>query len=195
MGPSVFNQLRIKALMDMKATGPVNTSTVAAALRNHIERASRQGWTGFLFWTTLVAIALLLLASGYSAIVEADGANLRFALMGGLSGFGAPGLDAISAVILRNISARMQNTMLSFAAGMMLAASFFYLIFPGIDAAQGISANKLLSACIVVLGLVLWVVLMVGFERFVPHEHSQSGRKGPDTQRFNRVWLFVLAIT
>lgn len=36
---------------------------------------------------------------------------------------------------------------------------------------------------------------MIGLERFVPHEHLQSGRKGPEAQRFNRVWLFVLAIT
>jgi ZIP family zinc transporter len=36
---------------------------------------------------------------------------------------------------------------------------------------------------------------MIGLDRFVPHEHQESGRRGPDSQRFNRVWLFVLAIT
>lgn len=173
----------------------VPTSSVRAALRYQIERASNQGWAGYLFWSSLVAITVLLLMSGYSAIVEADEANLRFAMVGGLCGFGATGLGAISAVVLRNISARAQDTMLGFAAGMMLAASSFSLILPGIEAAQMISGNKLMSACIVVLGLGLGVALMVGLERFVPHEHSQGGRKGPNTQRFNRVWLFVLAIT
>lgn len=113
----------------------VPTSSVRAALRYQIERASNQGWAGYLFWSSLVAITLLLLMSGYSAIVEADEANLRFAMVGGLCGFGATGLGAISAVVLRNISARAQDTMLGFAAGMMLAASSFSLILPGIEAA------------------------------------------------------------
>lgn len=36
---------------------------------------------------------------------------------------------------------------------------------------------------------------MIGLDRFVPHEHTESGRRGPQVERINRVWLFVLAIT
>jgi ZIP family zinc transporter len=53
----------------------------------------------------------------------------------------------------------------------------------------------LLAASIVVLGLALGVALMIGLDRFVPHEHEKSGRRGPEAKRINRVWLFVLAIT
>ena len=163
--------------------------------RNWLERASRQGWAGALFWTSTLALTLLLLVSGYSAIVKADASNLRFALLGGLSGFGATALGALAAIALRDISSRKQDIMLGFAAGMMLAASSFSLILPGIEAAQAITGSQLWAACVVVLGLGLGVALMVGLDRFVPHEHAEIGRKGPETERFNRVWLFVLAIT
>lgn len=153
------------------------------------------GWMGIVFWSTLVGVSVLLLISGYSAFTGANRVNLHYAVLGGLSGFGATALGAVVAVVLRDITARTQDTMLGFAAGMMLAASSFSLILPGIEAARAICDNKLLAACVVVAGLGLGVALMIGLERFVPHEHLESGRKGPDAQRFNRVWLFVLAIT
>ncbi|MDQ0654440.1 ZIP family metal transporter [Pseudomonas cedrina] len=166
-----------------------------ATPRSWLSHVSNQGWAGALFWTTTVAVTLLLLVSGYSAIVGADESNLRYALLGGLSGFAATALGATAAMVLRDISSRTQDTLLGFAAGMMLAASSFSLILPGIEAAQDITGNPMWAACVVVLGLGLGVALMIGLDRFVPHEHSKSGRRGPQTERFNRVWLFVLAIT
>nr|WP_254432774.1 ZIP family metal transporter [Pseudomonas koreensis] len=157
--------------------------------------ASSGGWPGVLFWATLLLVTGLLLISGYSALVGAEKENLRLAALGGLSGFAATALGAVVAIILRDIASRAQDIMLGFAAGMMLAASSFSLILPGIEAAQALCGNQLLAACVVVFGLALGVALMIGLDRFVPHEHQESGRRGPDSQRFNRVWLFVLAIT
>lgn len=152
-------------------------------------------WMGVLFWASLVGASALLLVSGYNAVTGGSSVNLHYALLGGLSGFLATALGAVIAVVLRDIAARTQDIMLGFAAGMMLAASSFSLILPGIEAAQAISGYKLLAACVVVVGLALGVALMIGLDRFVPHEHEKSGRRGPDAQRINRVWLFVLAIT
>jgi hypothetical protein len=39
------------------------------------------------------------------------------------------------------------------------------------------------------------VLLMLGLDRFTPHEHESSGPCGPGCERIGRVWLFVLAIT
>ncbi|MFG6203050.1 ZIP family metal transporter [Pseudomonas retamae] len=157
--------------------------------------ASSGGWPGILFWATLIVVTGLLLISGYAALVGADENNLRLAVLGGLSGFGATALGAVAAMVLRDIASRTQDTMLGFAAGMMLAASSFSLILPGIDAAEKMTGNSLLAAGVVVFGLALGVALMIGLDRFVPHEHQESGRRGPESQRINRVWLFVLAIT
>jgi len=173
----------------------LSSSSVRSPLRNWWGMASSGGWPGMLFWATLVVVTGLLLITGYSALVGADKANLRLAALGGLSGFAATALGAVVAIILRDIASRTQDIMLGFAAGMMLAASSFSLILPGIEAAQALCGNPLLAACVVVFGLALGVALMIGLDRFVPHEHQESGRRGPDAQRINRVWLFVLAIT
>ena len=88
------------------------------------------GWMSIIFWSTLIGVTILLLISGYSAFTGANRVNLHYALLGGLSGFGATALGAIVAIVLRDITARTQDTMLGFAAGMMLAASSFSLILP-----------------------------------------------------------------
>jgi ZIP family zinc transporter len=143
----------------------------------------------------LICVTFFLLICGYGAFAGANKQNLHFAFLGGMSGFAATAMGAVVAIALRDIAARTQDIMLGFAAGMMLAASSFSLILPGIEAAQALCGNQLLAACVVVAGLGLGVALMVGLDRFVPHEHENSGRRGPDAQRINRVWLFVLAIT
>ncbi|TFA85188.1 ZIP family zinc transporter [Pseudomonas sp. LAIL14HWK12:I2] len=166
-----------------------------ATLRSRFVRLSKSGWGGLAFWSILIGVTLCLLISGYGAFVGANKQNLHFAFLGGLSGFAATAIGAVAAIALRDIAARTQDIMLGFAAGMMLAASSFSLILPGIEAAQALYGNQLLAACVVVAGLGLGVALMIGLDRFVPHEHEKSGRRGPEAQRINRVWLFVLAIT
>lgn len=171
------------------------SSSLAAPLRALYTHVTRSGWAGLVFWLVLVSVLVLLLISGYGALVEGNKDNLRFAFLGGMSGFTATAIGALGAIALRDIAARTQDVMLGFAAGMMLAASSFSLILPGVEAARQLSGNGLLAAAIVVLGLALGVALMIGLDRFVPHEHEKSGRRGPEAKRINRVWLFVLAIT
>lgn len=174
---------------------PEPSSSFGVPLRAWLVQVSRSGWGGLSFWVLLLCVAVFLVLSGYGAVVGVNKANLYFAFLGGLSGFAATALGAIAAIALRDIATRTQDTMLGFAAGMMLAASSFSLILPGIEAAQALCGNQLLAAGVVVLGLGLGVALMVGLDRFVPHEHEKSGRQGPEAKRINRVWLFVLAIT
>jgi ZIP family zinc transporter len=163
--------------------------------RSWFVQISQSGWMGWFFWCVLASVVVLLIISGYGAFVSARRDYLHLAFLGGLAGFAATALGAIVAIILRDIASRTQDIMLGFAAGMMLAASSFSLILPGIEAAQQISNNQLLAASIVVLGLGLGVALMIGLDRFVPHEHVESGKRGPEARRINRIWLFVLAIT
>ncbi len=170
-------------------------SSGAHPSRSWLEMAKSGSWPGVLFWLTLIVVTLLLLFSGYSALTESNPQVLRYAMLGGAAGFGATALGATLALVLRDVAVRTQDTMLGFAAGMMLAASSFSLILPGIAAAESITGNKMIAAAVVVFGMALGVALMVGLDRFVPHEHQKSGRRGPDVQRLNRVWLFVLAIT
>lgn len=172
-----------------------STSRIRSPWRTWLDPLQNNPLLGASFWLGLIVVAALLLYSGYNALVGADRHHLGYAVLGGTSGFVATALGAMMAVVLRDISSRTQDIMLGFAAGMMLAASSFSLILPGIEAAEVICGNQLLAAFVVVLGLGLGVALMIGLDRFVPHEHELSGRRGPQAERINRVWLFVLAIT
>ncbi|MCO8160635.1 ZIP family metal transporter [Pseudomonas sp. 21LCFQ010] len=147
------------------------------------------------FFLALLMILGLGIASLYNAFQGANKINLEHALLGGSAGFAATALGAIAAVLLRDISQRTQDIMLGFAAGMMLAASSFSLILPGLAAAREITGSGPLAATTVVCGLGLGVLLMLGLDKFTPHEHESVGRQGPAAERINRVWLFVLAIT
>ncbi|AIR89996.1 ZIP family metal transporter [Pseudomonas cremoricolorata] len=172
-----------------------STSALPSLLGAWRIQAQRNPWLSAGLGVSLLAIIVLLLASIYNAVNGDHADNLHFAVLGGLAGFGATALGAVLAVILRDVSTRNQDVMLGSAAGMMLAASSFSLILPGLDAAREITGNGSAAAGTVVLGMALGVLLMLGLDRFTPHEHESTGPCGPEAARVNRVWLFVLAIT
>ncbi len=107
----------------------------------------------------------------------------------------ATGVGAAGVYFIRRLSPRLEDGLLSFAAGVMLSASFFSLIVPGLDAAAGLGYGKLTSVTVVVGGLMLGAIGVHLANRLVPHEHFVQGRQGPDPGRLARVWLFVMAIT
>jgi len=145
------------------------------------------------------AVLWLLLAGAANvlggALRGASDLPLRYGMLGGLAGFAATACGALLALLLRDLSARTSDSLLGFAAGMMLAASSFSLLLPGIEAAAGLTGSAPLGAMTVVAGLGLGVLLMLGLDRFTPHEHQHLGPCGPGCERINRVWLFFFAIT
>ncbi|MDO2949310.1 ZIP family metal transporter [Aeromonas simiae] len=142
-----------------------------------------------------LAGVLLLLLQSLIAIAAGDlTPGAHYGIIGGLAGFAATALGALPALVLRSIPQRVEDTMLGFAAGMMLAASAFSLLLPGLEAAEGFTGNPFLAAAVVVLGMGLGVLLMLGLDQFTPHEHDKSGPCGPGHQNCSRVWLFVFAI-
>lgn len=159
------------------------------------QQAQNSPWLSVGLGLSLIIIIALLAVSIWNAVNGDHAHNLHLAVLGGLSGFGATALGAVLAVVLRDVSTRSQDVMLGFAAGMMLAASSFSLILPGLDAAREITGSGSMAAFTVVLGMALGVLLMLGLDHFTPHEHESTGPQGPETERISRVWLFVLAIT
>ena len=146
----------------------------------------------------LLAVALVLLyllcSSVYDAVYNEQGLNVRYALFGGSAGFVATAFGAMLVLVLGTVSNRTQDSMLGFAAGMMLSASAFSLILPGIAAGTELLDSPKLGALTVVVGLALGVLLMLGLDYFTPHEHDSTGPCGPDCARLSRVWLFVFTI-
>lgn len=112
-----------------------------------------------------------------------------------VAGFGATAVGALPVFVLRTIKATTQNLMLAFAAGVMLAATFFSLLLPALEQAEQTMAARSPAALSVIAALLVGAVTMHLAHRFAPHEHfGEKGREGADNSRLARVWLFVIAI-
>lgn len=115
--------------------------------------------------------------------------------MGSLAAGAATGLGALPVYAVRHLSAAVEDALLAFSAGIMLAASIFSLLLPALDHASGAQEAGLAAATLVAGGLMLGAVSLWTVHRFVPHEHFVLGREGPPSVKLARVWLFILAIT
>ena len=158
------------------------------------EQARASPLTTFGLGLALLTVLLLLLQSLQRIATGAADDVVRYALIGGLAGFAMTSLGALPALVLRSIPQKLEDSMLGMAAGMMLAASAFSLILPGVEAGEALMGSGLGGAAAVVLGMSMGVLLMLGLDQFVPHEHAEAGPCGAGHERCSRVWLFVLAI-
>jgi len=172
-------------------TIPAAPSSWLLALRAHAGE-HRLAALGLLL--ALLAVMLLLAQSLWQVFSGAASPMLRHALLGGVAGFAATALGALPALVLRGIPQRLEDSLLGMAAGMMLAASAFSLLLPGLEAGSELLGSKPWGAAIVVAGMALGVMLMLGLDAFTPHEHDKTGPCGPGHERCGRVWLFVFAI-
>lgn len=162
-----------------------------AALDKHM--LARPFTAGGLAFAVLALLAWIT-QSVKLAMAGAGPVGLTWGLGAGVAGFAATALGALPALALRRLPQPLEDSLLGFSAGMMLAASAFSLIIPGLAAGTDLAGSKAGGAAIVVLGMALGVVLMLGLDAFTPHEHDKTGPCGPGHQGCSRVWLFVFAI-
>lgn len=106
----------------------------------------------------------------------------------------ASGLGALPIMVVGRLSDRAQEVMLGFAAGVMLSASFFSLIIPGLEIARLQWESKVGAVGLVIFGILSGAACLWLIHRHAPHEHFGFGREGPVTERIRRIWLFVIAI-
>ena len=115
--------------------------------------------------------------------------------LGGLVAGIATALGAVPVLIGKTLSQRASDTLLGFAAGVMLSASYFSLILPGIDIATEQYGSTLIASLIAGLGIALGAAFVAWLNSSLPHEHFITGQEGADTAAMGRIWLFVIAIT
>jgi ZIP family zinc transporter len=118
--------------------------------------------------------------------------------LGFFGSLAAGSLTAIGAIpiLFGQIPSRATRDMLlGFAAGVMLAASFFSLIIPALDAAEPRHDSAAMPAAIVCIAILLGMGAVALMNEKLPHEHFRSGREGPEAVSLRRVWLFIIAIT
>ncbi len=108
------------------------------------------------------------------------------------------GIGALPVFFIKKLSKKFEDASLGFAAGVMLAASFFSLIIPGIDFGVSIYGSEELSLFIVLIGLILGAIVIWLVEEKAPHEHFVlGGNHNPEisNDKISKVWLFIIAIT
>jgi zinc transporter, ZIP family len=111
-----------------------------------------------------------------------------------LAGLGTA-VGAVPVFFVRAVRASTSAALLGFGAGVMLAATFFSLIVPGIAAAERHGSGAFASSSIVAAGMIVGAAAVLAANRYLPHEHFIKGREGAATKRVSRIWLFVVAIT
>ncbi|MGJ7613756.1 MULTISPECIES: ZIP family metal transporter [unclassified Variovorax] len=145
---------------------------------------------------TIVAAGLLVAVSQFWHFVRAD-PLVWSALVGGSVAALATALGTLPVLFSQKLPDRLQDTLFGFGAGVMLAASAFSLIIPGLEAAKTIgafgggswAAGGVIGSAILLGGAVLMLM-----DRMLPHEHFIKGREGQSAKQLRRTWLFVFAI-
>lgn len=116
------------------------------------------------------------------------------ALLATLFTWGVTALGAGLVFFFKSVNKRVLNTMLGFASGVMVAASFWSLLAPSIDMSESLGYNAVLIASIGFLAGGLFLFLA---DKLLPHLHMnqpKSEAEGIKTS-WQRSVLLVLAIT
>ncbi len=116
------------------------------------------------------------------------------ALLGTTFTWGVTALGAAGVFLSKEVNRKLLDGMLGFAAGVMIAASFWSLLQPSIDMSAALGLPPYLPPAIGFLmgGVVLW-----GIDRLLPHLHMNlptSSAEGIKTS-WHRSILLILAIT
>jgi ZIP family zinc transporter len=104
------------------------------------------------------------------------------------------GLGAAGVFIGRELSRKTLDAMLGFAAGVMIAASFWSLLAPAIEMSEGSSLPSWLPALI---GFLLGAIFLRLIDKILPHLHAGFAVEEVEgiKTRWQRTTLLVLAIT
>ena len=108
--------------------------------------------------------------------------------------WGVTALGAAGVFLTKEINRKILDAMLGFAAGVMIAASYWSLLAPSIEISRGLGLPAWLPA---VIGFLLGGAVLFAIDKILPHLHLDL----PDTKaegvktNWQRSVLLVLAIT
>ena len=126
------------------------------------------------YFESIDPVLAALYASLFTWIVTAAGASLVF--------------------VVKGMNRALLDGMLGFTGGVMVAASFWSLLAPGIEMSEGEGFMKVIPAAV---GFALGAMFIYGLDKILPHLHinfKESEKEGVKTP-WHRTTLLVLAIT
>lgn len=116
------------------------------------------------------------------------------AFLAGLFTWGVTALGAAGVLLRREMSVRLLDGMLGFAAGVMLAASFWSLLEPALELARRTETPAWMPAAV---GVLCGAAFLRIADRLLPHVHPFGSWTKPEgvTTTWRRTTLLVMAIT
>ncbi len=140
-------------------------------------------WAGIFLISQVVMFGTLYLLFGSIVVI-----GFLASILAGL----ATGIGALPAVWLKHISNDLFNSLLGGAAGVMLAATAFSLLVPGLAYGDAMWAGK--GIYIVSAGMMIGAFFLHYADRQLPHVHFDS-LSDVQLNSLKKIWLFIIAIT
>ena len=108
--------------------------------------------------------------------------------------WGITALGASLVIFFKKINKNVMDAMLGFAAGVMIAASFWSLLSPGIEMAENLKLN---SSLVAVLGFMLGGgLLFIGDKLFDKlNKKFRKNKDNSDSSNFKRSLMLIFSIT
>ncbi|NER63747.1 ZIP family metal transporter [Pseudomonas sp. MAFF212427] len=148
-----------------------------------------------------LALGTLLLLMGTALLVvqgfawlDLEPRMLRALEGGALCALGTA-LGAVPVLVIRSMPVAVADTLLGFGAGVMLAATAFSLIIPGLDAAQAVGFGKWGAGGLISFGLLFGAFCLYLIDRKVSSVSPDALVAAPGKPVIPaRIWVFVIAI-
>jgi zinc transporter, ZIP family len=143
-------------------------------------------------WLRIAGLFLLSQAVIFGSLYLVFGKLVVIGFIASILAGLATGLGALPVLFFKNISDKLFSSLLGAAAGVMLAATAFSLLVPGI--AYGNILWPGVGIYVVSAGMLLGAFFLHYADRQLPHPHFDSVVE-PSVNSFRKIWLFVIAIT
>ncbi|MBE7010494.1 MAG: ZIP family metal transporter [Ruminococcaceae bacterium] len=115
---------------------------------------------------------------------------MKLVLLTALGVGGATAVGAVIGFLFKNLSHKFSDIILSFAAGVMMAAAVLGLILPSLE------YGGKLSVFVTVVGIFVGALTLNILDKLVPHMHKLVGidSEAHNNASLNKILLFVMAV-
>ncbi|MEE1869359.1 MULTISPECIES: ZIP family metal transporter [Pseudomonas] len=144
--------------------------------------------------TVLLLVGFALLVAQGFAWLDLEPRMMRALEGGALCALGTA-LGAVPVLVIRSMPVALADTLLGFGAGVMLAATAFSLVIPGLDAAQAIGLGKWGAGGMISFGLLFgaFCIYLVDLKVSGASPEALVGNAQQPVIAA-RIWVFVIAI-
>ncbi|MCK4494325.1 MAG: ZIP family metal transporter [Methylococcales bacterium] len=140
-------------------------------------------WAGIFLVAQAFIFGVLYLLFGKIVVI-----GLLASILAGL----ATGVGALPAIFFKDIKPQVFQSLLGAAAGIMLAATAFSLILPGMEIGDSLWTDK--GLWVVSIGMIIGALFLHYTDEKLPHLHFETENKAK-SDSLQKISLFIIAIT